>query len=117
MQLPRPTKARVFVFSVPLRRKAKGSFLYQPAVRRGSISGAQECWIITSGPDVKDPLPIGQKAYVSDGFSFEEVKMDYLWDTLQDRAEFAALRKLVDEVEGDVAVQMVQFSDIMAVED
>lgn len=117
MQIPRPTKSRLIVFTVPVKLKIRGSSLYTPAPRRGSYTGSQECWIVSLGPDVTEKYRIGQKAYVHDGFEFEEIKQDYLWDNLVKDVRFKELKELVEEVDGQVAVQVVPESSVLAVED
>jgi hypothetical protein len=116
MQIPKPTRARVLVFTVPVRRKIEGSLLYKPAPRRNSYIGSQECWIVSIGPEVREKLEIGAKAFVHDGFEFEEIKQDYLWDTLQNDERFKSLKAYVDLVEGDVVVNVVPESALLAVE-
>lgn len=117
MQIPKPTKARALVFTVPLRTKIPGSLLYSPAPRRNSFTGAQECWIIDTGPEFQESVRRGSKCFVHDGFEFEEIKYDDLWDALKDSKEFAALKKYVDDVGGHVAVQVVPESALLATED
>lgn len=116
MQIPRPTKARSLVFTVPIKRKIKGSLLYTPAPRRGSFSGAQKCWIIMQGPETQEKIPQGAMCYVHDGFEFEEIKLQDLWDELKNSPEFKKLKEYVDECDGEVAVQLVPESALLAVE-
>lgn len=59
----------------------------------------------------------GQKAFVHDGFEFEEIKRPELWEYLQNTAEFAALKEYVDSVDGIVAVQLVPEGSVLALED
>jgi len=59
----------------------------------------------------------GQKAFVHDGFEFEEIKRPELWELLQDAEEFKELREYVESVDGLVAVQLVTESSVLAVED
>lgn len=118
MQIPRPTKSRLLVFTVPVKRRIKNSILYTPAPRRGSYSGCQECWIVSAGPEVQEQtLTKGKKAFVHDGFEFEEVKLDHLWDNLQHLPEFKSLKEYVDEVDGSVYVQIVPEGSILAIEE
>lgn len=117
MQIPKPTKARALVFTVPQKRKIPGSLLFSPAPRRNSYLGAQECWIVETGPEFSEQVRRGAKCYVHDGFEFEEIHYDELWHALKDAAEFAAFRQYVDEVDGVVAVQIVPESALLAIED
>lgn len=117
MQIPKPTKARALVFTVPMKRKIPGSLLFSPAPRRNSYSGAQECWIIDTGPEFSEAVKRGSKCYVHDGFEFEEIKYDELWDALKGLPEFSALKAYVDDVDGQVTVQLVTESALLAVED
>lgn len=116
MQIPRPTKARSLVFTVPIKRKIKGSLLYVPSPRRGSFSGAQECWMITQGPEVKEVISSGTLCYVHDGFEFEDINIDGLWEHYKETGEFKKLKELVEECDGEVAVKLVPESALLAVE-
>jgi hypothetical protein len=117
MQIPRPTKSRLIVFTVPVRRKLKGSILYTPSPRRNTFTGSQECWIVSVGPEVREKFKMGQRAFVHDGFEFEDIKQDYLWDDLQNEECFKGLKEYVTELDGDVAVKIVTESSILAVEE
>jgi len=118
MQIPMPTKSRLIVFSVPIKLRIEGSLLYRAKPTRYSYSGCQECWIVSVGPEVKDKtLQRGMKAYVHDGFEFERIKMENLWDDLKDLPEFAELLKYVDDVDGVVRVEIVPEGSVLAVQE
>jgi hypothetical protein len=110
-------KDRFLVFSVPIRRRLKGSILYTPSPRRNTINGVQECWVISAGAESISKHPMGTKCFVHDGFEFQSVKQEYLWDQLKEQEAFRSLREYVDQVEGEVAVELVPEGSILAIEE
>lgn len=91
--------------------------LYSPAPRRNSIAGVQECWVVSIGPETVEKHPPGTKCFVQDGFEFEPIKQEYLWDALKDDEAYSTLKAYVEEVDGEVAVQIVPEWSILAIED
>ena len=112
-----PTQKRLLVFTMPIRRRDAKTGLYTPRPRRGSMSRVGECWIYAVGPGVVYPFKRGQKAYTQDGFEFEKVNVDNEWEKCRDLKEFADLKKLQDDLDGDVQMEIVVESSILAVED
>jgi len=110
-------KDRFIVFTVPIRRRLKGSILYTPAPRRNTFAGVQECWVISAGSEAISHHPMGTKCFVHDGFEFEPIKQEYLWDNLKDHEAFKGLKEYVEQVEGEVTVQLVPEGSILAIED
>lgn len=72
---------------------------------------------MSCGPDVNYEFKRGQKAFVHDGFEFESIHQPYLWDHLENSPEFHDLKQYLIEIDGDVSVQIVPESSILAVED
>lgn len=113
----KPTKDRLLVFTMPVRRKHENSILYTPAPRRGSMSKAGECWIVECGKDVTTVFKRGQKVYTMDGFEFEPVPLPHLWEQVMNEDCFKSLKDLQDALDGDVHVNILTERQILAVED
>lgn len=116
--LPRPLFGRVICFSVPVRRKLEGSSLYVGNRFRGAFdrSRGEPVWIISTGPDFKERVHLGQKAYVHDGFEVDSEGLD-LWPQCRDWPEFAELKKFAEDVDGDIYTMMTNENSLVAVEE
>ncbi len=98
---------------MPIRRRA-ASGLYIYNVRRDALFHAEEVWILSVGPLVREKLSVGQKGLISDGMELENSDLD-MWAALKDEAIFKELRDYVNEVDGEVRTQIITEDSLIAV--
>jgi hypothetical protein len=111
----RPVGKRLVVFQVEERSRLK-SGIYVGNPRRGSLSRTEDVWILAIGPDVVEPLKVGDHCFLHDGFELDPTNLD-LWPLHCERPEFQSLRDFVAECEGTVVTKLVAEGSLLAVED
>jgi NADH:ubiquinone oxidoreductase subunit len=112
----KPLFDRLVVFSVPIRRRITGSVLYAGNAKRSSFNRAEEIWVLSNGPECREPLPRGTHAWLNDSFELEPTDLD-LWSQHENDPEFARLKAFVQSVDGDVKTAIVKEAAILAVDD
>jgi hypothetical protein len=112
----KPLKNRYLVFSVPVRRKIEGSFLFKGNANRYAFNRAEEIWILACGPEVKEVFPVGTHAWLNDSFELEPTNIE-LWNECKDKPEFKRLQEFVDNCDGDVKTSLVSEDSILAIDD
>ncbi len=109
----RALRKKIVVFSMPIRRKTK-SGLYIYNTRRDALFHAEDIWIVSVGPSVRETIRPGQKGLISDGMELELSDLD-MWEALKDNPLFAELKALQDEVDGEVRTQIITEDSLIAV--
>ncbi len=110
-----PLFKRYLVFHMPVRRKLKGSKLYVGNSHRGSMSRAEEVWIIEKGTQCTYDLDRGDHCWLYDAFELTECEIN-LWDKLKCQPEFEKLRALSEDLDADVVTKLVFEGSILAVD-
>jgi len=109
----RPRNRRLFCFAVPYRGKFQGSTLYQPKDILGSLSRAEDIWVLAWADDCQFTWHKGFHGLLDDGLELEPSNLD-LWEEHKDDPEFAEMKQFVEEVEGIVETKIVHERSILA---
>lgn len=107
-----PMGRRVFVFSVPERRKFDGSSLFRHKDTAGSLSRTEDIWILKASQKCRSEWKAGARYLISDGFELEPTRFDF-WGEVGDREEFKGLREFAEKCDGTVVCQLVHEDSIL----
>lgn len=113
--MEKPLRRRMFVFAVRERSRLRTkSGLYVPDSNRGTLTRAEDVWVLNSASDCYlGPWKKGQHLLISDGFELEPVDLK-LWEKHMNDEEFAFVKKFTEEVEGKVHTCIVHEDSILA---
>lgn len=112
--MEKPLKRRMFVFAVRERSRLRTkSGLYVPDSNRGTLTRAEDIWVLNSASDCRTAWKKGQHLLISDGFELEPVDLE-LWDKYKDEPEFAFIKSFSEEVLGKVHTCVVHEDSILA---
>src|SRR5690242_4399268 len=109
----KPRNRRMFVFCVPKRLKFSGSTLFRPNEITGSLSRAEDIWVLSWADDCQFTWRKGYHGLIDDGFELEPVELD-LWEEHQQDPEFESMRKFVEDCQGTVETKIIHEKSIMA---
>lgn len=111
----KPRNGRLFVFALTERAKIAGSRLYAPNSVRGSLTRAEDLWVLQAASDVKtEGLTPGVHVLVSDGFELEPAELD-LWKHYENDPAFEALARVAKELEAKVETRIVHEASLLGV--
>jgi hypothetical protein len=111
--MEKPLHKRLFVFAVRERsRLMNSSGLYVPNSSRGSLTRAEDVWVLSSAADCRHSWKKGQHLLISDGFELEPVDFKF-WDKHRDDEEFAFLKDFADKCDGRVHTTVVHEDSVI----
>ena len=113
VRMKRPLFRRMFVFAVRERSRMKThSGLFLPNSSRGSLTRAEDIWVLAPANDCRSVWTKGQHLLISDGFELEPVQLDF-WEEHQNDPEFASLKKYAEDVGGKVICTITNEDSIL----
>ena len=110
-----PLKNRYIVFSVPIRRKVRGSTLFKGNAKRYAYNRAEEVWIMSCGLECKETFEMGTHCWINDSFELEPTDLN-LWEESLDKPEFKKLKEFVDNCDGDVKTSLLSEDSLLCVD-
>lgn len=114
LEMDKPIGRRIFVFVVRERQRMRSkSGLYVPNSSRGSLTRAEDVWVMNYANSCWMDWRKGQHLLIADGWELDSVDHNQ-WEECKDDPVFSYLKKFANDVEGKVTTASIHEGSVLA---